>query len=235
MPRRSIVEDDDDAVPLSDLLRTGEASRLRRRGAMRATARRDDEEDALLFPFPRGIKGEELYLELECGVRSGAFSFAPAGPSRPSPLPRSSSPRTPLDLGVVFSSTGCGAIVSTRAFPSSIAAKHVYTSTEPVSSDIAHLHHKYLDSEQRALAETLMKDVSMCQCDWEAVGCRVWSVFMSSLLVFLTKCQQWQCPWSYLCGLPPPSWKHQPHLHILPVCGYTFSRLYLSCRSTSRI
>lgn len=176
MPRRSIVvEDDDDAVPLSDLLRTGEASRLRRRGAMRATAhRRDDEDEVSFLPFPRGIKGEESYLELECGVRSREWSFTPAGPSRPSPLPRFPPFRKPSDVGIVFSSTGCGSIVSTRALPSNMAGKPVYTSTEPVSSEIVHLHHKYLEPEQRALAEALVKDVLMCRRDWEAIGCRVW-------------------------------------------------------------
>jgi hypothetical protein len=173
MPRRTaVVEDDDDSVPLDDLLRTGEASRLRRRGAVRATAHRRDDEDAPVFPFPRSLKGDESYLELQCGVRSAECSFTPAGPSRPSPLPWIPSARKASDMGFVFSSTGCGAIVSTKTSPSIISAHHVYASVEPMGSDTALLHPDYLDPDHRAFADALIREVP--HCDWEAIGCRVW-------------------------------------------------------------
>ncbi|KAF8589580.1 hypothetical protein K439DRAFT_1628579 [Ramaria rubella] len=175
MPRRTVVvEDEDDAVPLSELLRTGEASRLRRRGAMRATAhRRDDEDDVTTASLHHKLKLDDVHLELSCGVRSSEWSLSLAGPSRPSPLPRAPTSRRPSGMDFVFSSTGCGAQVSVRAFPGSSAANHVYTSTEFASPNVAHLDAMYLEPEQRALAEFLTKEECGCRCEWDAIGCRI--------------------------------------------------------------
>ncbi|KAF8468650.1 hypothetical protein JB92DRAFT_3059081 [Gautieria morchelliformis] len=171
MPRRTaVVEDEDDSVPLDDLLRTGEASRLRRRGAVRATAHRRDEEDPPMFPCLRSLQEDGSHLELECGVRSAECSFAPAGSSRPSPLPCSPPARKASDVGFAFSSTGCGAVVSTKASPCIIGTQPVY-SVETMGADTALLHPDYLDVDQRAFADALIRDVP--RYDWDAIGCRV--------------------------------------------------------------
>lgn len=171
MPRRIAVDDEndeDDAVPLNDLLRTGEASRLRRRGALRATAHRRDDDDVA------ALKSDQSFLELECGVRLSEFSFTPAGPSsQPSPLPVPSwSPRKPADVGFVFPSSGCGAVVTARAVPSP-SGFHVF-STELVNADVAPLPSEYLEPEQCVLADALIDGIWGCKNEWEAVGCRVW-------------------------------------------------------------
>lgn len=172
-------------MPLTDLLRTGEASRLRRRGAMhRSGHRREDSDDLSIPPHRRPMvepagqsQPQDLYVELHCGVHTRESSFS-ASSSSSSPLPRTKPTRPSSPVGFTFASTGCGAQVSARASPRQLGSSsvhQVYSSTE-VCPDVASLPHKYLDRVQRAVAEFVAREGCACQCEWEPIGCIVWCV-----------------------------------------------------------
>lgn len=166
-------------MPLTDLLRTGEASRLRRRGAMRGGHRREDSDELPVRRPTVAPRDGDVYLELSCGVRTSHFSTAPSTSSRPNLFPQPQSPNASSDSSFVYASTGCGALVNPAASPRQpgcSVAHQVYTSTDLSNPDVVRLPSKYLEDDQRSIVDFLANEDCGCRCDWEAIGCSLWCV-----------------------------------------------------------
>lgn len=154
--------------PLSPLLdedvitRTGEASRLRRRGAL------------------HGRRHQYNYTTLSCGVElpwrfrfeaddifenrnsKSLLSFTSEFQKNDSVCTR----KLPLE----FPSTGCSAVLTTCAFVSS--HQSVYTASESMDI-VTSVELSYLDEEQEEVVDQFLSSVSSF-CEWKPVACRQW-------------------------------------------------------------
>lgn len=156
-----------------DVVRTGEASRLRRRGAV------------------HGRRPQLPYVTLVCGAPlPWRFKFNQPDdikPMRPSSLrslmqryeslkSRPSSPSSASqDLSLEFPSTGCRAVLTNRAYVS--PTHHVY-SAQIATGSVRRVDRSYLDMEQRStLVEVLMN--SWGQLDWQGLACSNWCVLLN--------------------------------------------------------
>ncbi|KAF8900644.1 hypothetical protein CPB85DRAFT_154976 [Mucidula mucida] len=175
------LNDADDSIVLSDLVRTGEASRLRRRGAMRLdhhttaaqTAAAADGATWEPDETPRPHRDKEEYLwTLFCGGEeetddddeldyAAAFepSLFPLCPAS-APSPRTTATRRPRRTN------GCGALVHMRAAPR--ARLGVWTAKTRASDAVVSLDTSYFD---RAAVSKIVR--SACGCVREGVGCAV--------------------------------------------------------------
>lgn len=142
------------------LTRTGEASRIRRRGAR------------------HGRRHQYTYTSLSCGVdQPWRFKFEGhndgngLGKLNSKPLPSTTSHRVKGgSLSLEFPSTGCHAILTDRAFVSS--HQGVYSAIGLVDS-VVPVEKIYLDEEQKRTANQVLADAPGCK-DWNPVACCQW-------------------------------------------------------------
>lgn len=154
-----------------DVVRTGEASRLRRRGAV------------------HGRRPQPSFVTLICGAPlPWRFKFKEPGnsehkqqPSSPQSLMRryeslkkrpSSSPVLPLE----FPSTGCRAILTNRAYAS---PTHQVYSAQLGVENVAIIDKCYLDEGQKTTVVELLAD-SWGRLDWQGLACSEWLVIFSA-------------------------------------------------------
>ncbi|KIJ38769.1 hypothetical protein M422DRAFT_258646 [Sphaerobolus stellatus SS14] len=150
----------DEDVHIAEMLRSGEASRLRRRGAIHGHGHH--------HPRPP-------YVTLTCGAPIGqGWGFVEASTSKQSnPLPRYplENKYPPNSTFVEFTSSGCGAVVTRRAAPSRF--HRLYEASPPLDKEaVAPLESEYLDEGQRELVEGLVQS-GWDGLRWEGLGCRV--------------------------------------------------------------
>lgn len=140
-----------------DLIRgAGDASRLRRRGALHRTS--------------HPSRQHASYVVLTCGRKLPACFQFTTHAQDPSPLPVPSS-STSSGFTLTPTSTGCGAPLTTRAYYN--PAHPLYSSSSYVQSNIGVLEQYYLSAEQKSVAERLMR-TAWGKFEWMALGCKKW-------------------------------------------------------------
>ncbi|GJJ06854.1 hypothetical protein Clacol_001050 [Clathrus columnatus] len=140
-----------------DVVRTGEASRLRRRGAVHG--RRPQLSYVSLIcgaPLPWRFKFKESY-----GVEPKRTSSLRSLNQRYESL--KSHPSSSKDLTLEFPSTGCRSTLTSRAYVSS--SHQVYSASAPLQN-VAIVNKSYLDEEQKRTVVELLVD-SWGQFDWQ--------------------------------------------------------------------
>lgn len=155
----------DDDLQISELLRTGEASRLRRRGAIHGHG---------------SHPARPSYVTLTCGIPiASGWKFNARNSCQddeemnPLPQPLFSRRRTTILANMVEpTTTGCGAVITTRASVSRLcrlfevaaaADKNVVASLDPT----------YLDDEQRQMTNSFVQHLWGSH-SWIGLGCRAW-------------------------------------------------------------
>ncbi|KAF9023121.1 hypothetical protein BDZ89DRAFT_1070125 [Hymenopellis radicata] len=181
MPIDADLNDADDSIVLSDLVRTGEASRLRRRGAMRLdhhttaaqTAAAADGATWEPDETPRLHREKEEYLwTLFCGgeeeQEDDEFDEYHHAAFEPSlfPLCPASAPSRPTTTRQPRRTNGCGALVHMRAAPRGRLG--VWTAKTRASDAVVSLDNAYFD---RTAVSKIVR--SACGCVREGVGCAV--------------------------------------------------------------
>jgi hypothetical protein len=172
------------------LLRTGEVSRLRRRGALHGRR-----------PSPPS------YVSLTCGAKLGGwrFKFSTSVEENTDPflIARRTSKhqhqqedQSPIE----FPSTGCNARLTEQAYTSSNSS--VYKAEGGSVRGVLPVEALYLDEEQKALVEGLVCE-SFGTWQWGPLACEEWSVLL--LFIILSSCLtililQWQHRWIPLCA-----------------------------------
>lgn len=188
----------DSEALLDSVVRTAQASRLRRRGAIRIEggiprpvrvrdlAETDQDSDlddpdtrqpGAAFVVRHNVRLEDASgdFALHCGgpiSTTPAQSPPPGGPFHPSPLPtfRSSTNRKGKNKSVAkIASNGCGALVQTRAAASEQLSVW-YANSEPTDM-VVPLDSTYVDQGPRNVIST---GKARCGCVQEGIGCRGW-------------------------------------------------------------
>ncbi|TEB32176.1 hypothetical protein FA13DRAFT_288106 [Coprinellus micaceus] len=187
----------DDSIVLSDLVRSGEASRLRRRGALRldrnslasghAHHRRlsfesdfeSDDGSWTSRPHTRWLSGvsehsqeseDDAEYVLVCGAEVEGQGSDCYGPYEPSILPIDPS-RRPRRQSYTRPTNGCGTFVHLSASPSINCRRgpgKTYIARGPATDSVVHLDPEYFDAFPGVKFER-----NSCGCVKEGVGCAV--------------------------------------------------------------
>lgn len=175
MSLNSPTETDEEVV--REIVRTGEASRLRRRGAMRldphlslsGLLRRQSVDES----FAEAVRTSALNpvaggYSLFCGVEDWtALSDDDESPPVPSPLPgypptrkspSGTRPRVPRW-------TGCSALLHTNSAPNS--KDGTWCCVGPATAAVVRLDEAYFERGGKSTKNP-------CGCSYEGVGCRIW-------------------------------------------------------------
>lgn len=168
--------DADDSIVLSDLVRTGEASRLRRRGAIRLDHNQPPPEPEQTEPQqgsawryvrqPRRNSQDDYHYTLFCGSEEADEFFQEESPFVSSPLPWPSENSQPPRRRSIRRSNGCGALVHLHAAPHQRLG--VWTAKTSASDAVVAMDPSYFD---RAAVAKIVR--SSCGCIREGVGCAV--------------------------------------------------------------
>ncbi|KAK1232610.1 hypothetical protein PQX77_004229 [Marasmius sp. AFHP31] len=151
-PPRPTIRDADDSIVLSDLVRTGEASRLRRRGAIRSSHQR------VASASTSGSTGGSVVYRLFCrgGEDAGTGEGEGEGqgwsdePFRPELFSTTNSTSTSTSKGKAkqHGVGGCGALIHLSAFTTPTDS-HSYTSTDKPTSLVVPLDAVYFRQQQQ--------------------------------------------------------------------------------------
>lgn len=195
------ASDADDSIYLSDIVRSGEASRLRRRGAMRLdpthmeiarthqTETQPNQQSNTIRYFRQRQQRdsvpkveEDYHFALFCGAEllGSDFEFEQeTEPFVPPPLPWGSGyTKSSSSRRYIRRSNGCGALVHTSAAPHQRLG--VWTAKSSASDSVIPMDPMYFDSA--AVAKIVR---SSCGCVREGVGCAIWYVFTVFLSLYL--------------------------------------------------
>lgn len=85
-------------------------------------------------------------------------------------MPKFPSEKRSRETLVEFTSSGCGAVVSKRAFSSRYSELFEVPLIDKIA--VAPLEPEYADEEQRQTAESLVEMTGATR--WDALGCRIW-------------------------------------------------------------